>query len=133
MGQNTIGLPKGIATALDEIARNVQYGRGAKQKLRTEEDYYNEFLRRKTSVGFRAPKDALRKRLYNRAKERYYKEHPVHNYKLATVKDMVQYLVDHHNKGAESLLWAKIGKNVERHEMAKKAIEIYRTCKELID
>lgn len=129
MGQNTIGLPKGIATALNEIARNVQYG--PKRKLRTEEDYYNEFLRRKTSVGFPVPKDALRKRLYNRAKERYYKEFPVHNYKLATVKDMVMFLVKHN--GQASVLWAKIGKDVERNEMAKKAIEIYRTGKELID
>lgn len=128
MGQNVHGLPKGIATALDEIARNTAGG-GAVKKYRTEDDYYNELVRRNGNrTSFPLPKDALRKRLYNRAKERYIKDYP-REYKLKTVNDMVMFLV---NNGQIAALWQYVGLDVERHEMAKKAIDIYQKGKGLL-
>ena len=130
MGQNVYGLPYGVANALDELAKNVKTGPGAVRKYRTEDDYYNELVRRNGNRnGFPVPKDALRKRLYNRAKERYNKEHP-REYKLKTLNDMVMFLVN--NNGQYQALWQAVGLNVERHEMAKKAIDIYQTGKAFV-
>lgn len=128
MGQNTIGLPKGMATALDEIARNVKTGAGAKRKYRTEDDYYNEMVNRGTTNGFGIIKDPLRKRLFNRAKERYKKDFP-REHKLNTVNDMVMFLTKHN----VTRLYQQIGKDKGRHEMAEKAIELYKMGKDLID
>lgn len=128
MGQNVYGLPKGIATALDEIARNTA-GQGARRKYRTEDDYYNEMINRGKTSGFGNITDPKRKRLYNRAKERYNKEHP-REYKLKTLNDMVMFLVN--NNGQYQALWQAVGLNVERHEMAKKAIDIYQTGKAFV-
>lgn len=129
MGQNVYGLPYGVANALNELAQNVA-GAGARKKYRTEDDYYNEFVRRNGNrSGFPVPKDALRKRLYNRAKERYIKDYP-REYKLKTVNDMVMFLAK--NNGQYHALWQAVGLNVERHEMAKKAIDIYQTGKAFV-
>lgn len=129
MGQNVHGLPYGVANALDELAKNVKTGPGAVRKYRTEDDYYNEFVRRNGNrTGFPVPKDALRKRLYNRAKERYIKDYP-REYKLKTVNDMVMFLA---NTGQIAALWQHVGLDVERHEMAKKAIDIYQKGKGLL-
>lgn len=129
MGQNVYGLPYGVANALDELAKNVKTGPGAVRKYRTEDDYYNEFVRRNGNrTGFPVPKDALRKRLYNRAKERYIKDYP-REYKLKTVNDMVMFLA---NTGQIAALWQHVGLDVERHEMAKKAIDIYQKGKGLL-
>lgn len=129
MGQNVHGLPYGVANALDELAKNVKSGPGARRKFRTEDDYYNEFVRRNGNrSGFPVPKDALRKRLYNRAKERYNKDYP-REYKLKTVNDMVMFLA---NTGQIAALWQHVGLDVERHEMAKKAIDIYQKGKGLL-
>lgn len=129
MGQNIHGLPYGVANALNELAKNVKSGPGARRKFRTEDDYYNEFVRRNGNrSGFPVPKDALRKRLYNRAKERYIKDYP-REYKLKTVNDMVMFLA---NTGQITALWQHVGLDVERHEMAKKAIDIYQTGKGLL-
>ena len=129
MGQNVYGLPYGVANALDELAKNVKSGPGARRKFRTEDDYYNEFVRRNGNrSGFPVPKDALRKRLYNRAKERYIKDYP-REYKLKTVNDMVMFLA---NTGQIYSLWQHVGLDVERHEMAKKAIDIYQKGKGLL-
>lgn len=125
MGQNVYGLPKGIATALDEIARNTAGG-GARRKYRTEDDYYNEMINRGKTSGFGVIKDPKMKRLYNRAKERYNKEHP-REYKLKTVNDMVMFLAK--NNGQYQALWQAVGLNVERHEMAKRAIDIYQKAR----
>ncbi|UYE98448.1 hypothetical protein XbC2_19 [Xanthomonas phage XbC2] len=129
MGQNVHGLPYGVANALNELAKNVKTGPGAARKYRTEDDYYNEFVRRNgNQSGFPVPKDALRKRLYKRAKERYNKDHP-REYKLKTVNDMVMFLA---NNGQITALWQHVGLDIERHEMAKKAIDIYQTGKGLL-
>ncbi len=129
MGQNVYGLPYGVANALDELAKNVRSGAGAAKKYRTEDDYYNELVRRNGNRnGFPLPQDALRKRLYNRAKERYIKDYP-REYKLKTVNDMVMFLA---NGGQTYALWQHVGLDVERHEMAKKAIDIYQTGKAFV-
>lgn len=125
MGQNVYGLPKGMAQALDELARNVA-GRGAPRKFRTEDDYYNEMVKRGKYSGFNV-KDPMRRRLYNRAKERYMKDYP-REYKLATVEDMLMFLV---NGGQQTALWQTVGLNVDRHNMALKAIDLYHTGKSL--
>jgi hypothetical protein len=121
MGQNTIGLPKGIATALDEIARNVQFG--AKRKFKTEEDYFQAFMSGSKPP---KPKDPLRLRLWKRAHAKW-KEHKAATTPraLMTVQDMVDFLlIEDSTHFPSSLLAGHVGKDIARHNMAMEAIEI---------
>lgn len=125
MGQNVYGLPKGIATALDEIARNtVLDGRVARRKYKSEDDYYNEMVLRGKYSSFGIIKDPLRRRMFKRAKERYMKDYP-RGYKLATAEDMYNHLVQH---GITSLhaVYNSTGVDIERHKMAQEAEARYR-------
>ena len=123
MGQNVHGLPYGMAAALNEIQYNT-----TRKKYRTEDDYYNEMVRRGRYSGFANVTDPRLKRLVNRARDRFKKDFP-REYSLKSVSDMLHFLIDH----STTELWQHVGKDVERHNMATRAIELYQLGKNLID
>jgi hypothetical protein len=125
MGSTIIGLPTGIATALNEIARNTS-SRGRNKKYRTEDDFYNEFVRA-GGVKFSISniKDPLRKRLFKRAKERYNTDYPK-EHKLETARDMYNILVKHGIAKGMSILSQSSGKDIDRQKMAQEAENRYR-------
>lgn len=125
MGQNVYGLPTGIAAALDEISRNTA-SRGRNRKYRTEDDFYNEFVRA-GGIKFSITKiqDPLRKRLFKRAKERYNTDYPK-DHKLKTTRDMYNVLVKHGIANGMPILAQSSGKDIERQKMAQEAEDRYR-------
>jgi len=129
MGSTIIGLQKGIATALDEIARNTRdHNRtGAKRKYLTEEDYYQGFADNVNPPG--KPKDPRRLRLYNRARERFRNDNK-HQHKLKNISDMVHFLLVDSPANIPSAMYNNyIGADPERGVMANTAVKIYHLLK----
>lgn len=111
---NTVGLPKGLATALDEINSTM-----TKVKFRTVDEIYNTMVQN-GSIFLNVPKDPRIKWMYGRARARYEKNFPK-QYKYNTVEDMVQYLKTNHIENLLNLC----GKNIERIAMAEEAHKIH--------